>query len=228
LKGKDIMIRIAIDGPGGAGKSTVAKAVAKELGIIYVDTGALYRTIGYFVRSRDIDPRNEEGVAACLKDITIEVGHENGTQIVYLNGENLGDKIRTPEMSMYASAVSAIPAVRAFLLETQKDIARKNSVIMDGRDIGTVILPDADVKIFMTASAECRAKRRFDELCAKGISARFEDVLAEMNERDNNDSTRKIAPAKPAPDAIMYDTSDMTFEESVRGIIEIVNSKTQK
>ena len=129
------MVRIAIDGPGGAGKSSVAKAVAKELGIIYVDTGALYRTIGYFVRSRDIDPHDEEKVGECLKDITIEVGHENGTQIVYLNGENLGDKIRTPEMSMYASAVSAIPAVRAFLLETQKDIARKNSDSVDGIDV---------------------------------------------------------------------------------------------
>ena len=221
------MIRIAIDGPGGAGKSSVAKAVAKKLGIIYVDTGALYRTIGYFVRSRDIDPHNETLVSACLKDITIEVGHENGTQIVYLNGENLGDKIRTPEMSMYASAVSAIPAVREFLLETQKDIARKNSVIMDGRDIGTVILPDADVKIFMTASAECRAKRRYDELMSKGIDAKFEDVLAEMNERDNNDSSRKIAPAKPAPDALIYDTSDMNFDQSVDGIIKIVKEKTE-
>ncbi len=220
------MVRIAIDGPGGAGKSTVAKAVAAKLGIIYVDTGALYRTIGYFVRSRDIDPHDEEAVGACLKDITIEVGHADGTQRVCLNGEDLGDKIRTPEMSMYASAVSAIPAVRAFLLETQKDIARKNSVIMDGRDIGTVILPDADVKIFMTASAECRAKRRFDELKAKGIDAKYEDVLAEMNERDNNDSSRKIAPAKPAPDALIYDTSDMTFDESVEGIITIVKEKT--
>ena len=221
-----IMVRIAIDGPGGAGKSTVAKAVAAKLGIIYVDTGALYRTIGYFVRSRDIDPHDEESVGAGLKEITIAVGHENGTQRVYLNGEDLGDKIRTPEMSMYASAVSAIPSVRAFLLETQKDIARKNSVIMDGRDIGTVILPDADVKIFMTASAECRAKRRYDELRAKGIDASYEDVLAEMNERDSNDSNRKIAPAKAAADAILFDTSGMTFDESVDGVISIIKEKT--
>jgi cytidylate kinase len=220
------MIRIAIDGPGGAGKSSVAKAVAAKFGIIYVDTGALYRTIGYFVKSRDIDPHNEKNVADCLADTTIEVGHENGTQIVYLNGENLGDKIRTPEMSMYASAVSAIPAVRTFLLETQKDIARKNSVIMDGRDIGTVILPDADVKIFMTAFAECRAKRRYNELISKGINAKYEDVLNEMNERDNNDSSRKIAPAIPAPDALIYDTSDMTFDQSVDGIVAIVKEKT--
>lgn len=222
------MIKIAIDGPGGAGKSTVAKAVAARLGIVYVDTGALYRTVGYYVRSVDADPRDAEAVGACLPNISIEVKYENGTQRVYLNGEDLGDAIRTPEMSMYASAVSAIPSVRAFLLETQKDIARKNSVIMDGRDIGTVILPDADVKIFMTASAECRAQRRYDELRAKGIDARYEDVLAEMNERDNNDSNRAIAPAKPAPDAIIFDNSGMTLDQSVQGVIDIVKEKTEK
>lgn len=222
------MIKIAIDGPGGAGKSTVAKAVAAKLGIVYVDTGALYRTVGYYVRSVSADPRDAEAVGACLPNISIEVKYENGTQRVYLNGEDLGDAIRTPEMSMYASAVSAIPSVRAFLLETQKDIARKNSVIMDGRDIGTVILPDADVKIFMTASAECRAQRRYDELRAKGIDARYEDVLAEMNERDNNDSNRAIAPAKPAPDAIIFDNSGMTLDQSVQGVIDIVKEKTEK
>ena len=221
-----IMVRIAIDGPGGAGKSTVAKAVAAKLGIVYVDTGALYRTVGYYVKSRDIDPRDESAVGECLPCVKIEVGYEGGTQRVYLNGEDLGDKIRTPEMSMYASAVSAIPSVRAFLLETQKDIARKNSVIMDGRDIGTVILPDADVKIFMTASAECRARRRYDELRAKGIDASYEDVLAEMNERDSNDANRKIAPAKAAEDAILFDTSGMTFDESVDGVISIIKEKT--
>ncbi len=220
------MIKIAIDGPGGAGKSTVAKAVAKELGIVYVDTGALYRTIGYYVRSRNVDPKDADAVTALLPHINIEVRYENGVQCVYLNGENPGDAIRTPEMSMYASAVSAIGSVRAFLLETQKDIARKNSVIMDGRDIGTVILPDADVKIFMTASAECRAQRRYDELRAKGIDAKYEDVLAEMNERDKNDSTREIAPATAAPDAIIFDNSGMTLEQSVAGVIDIVNKKT--
>ena len=219
------MIQIAIDGPSGAGKSTVAKALAAKLGIVYVDTGALYRTVGYYVRSQNTDPKDAKAVEALLPQICVELKYENGAQTVWLNGENLGDKIRTPEMSMYASAVSAIPAVRAFLLETQKDIARKNSVIMDGRDIGTVILPDADIKIFMTASAECRAKRRFDELCAKGISAKYEDVLDEMNERDNNDSSRKIAPAIPAPDAVIYDTSDMTFEESVAGIVKMAKEK---
>lgn len=219
------MIRIAIDGPGGAGKSTVAKAIAAKLGIIYVDTGALYRTVGYYVKGAGVDPHDRAGVSACLPNINIEVKYERGAQRVYLNGFDPADAIRTPEMSMYASAVSAIPEVRAFLLETQKDIARKNSVIMDGRDIGTVILPDADVKIFMTASAECRAKRRFEELRAKGIDARYEDVLSEMNERDKNDSTREIAPATAAPDAILLDNSDMNIEQTVDAIIEIVNKK---
>ena len=154
------MIRIAIDGPSGAGKSTVAKALAARLGIIYVDTGALYRTIGYYVRSQNVDPKDAAAVEQLLPKIRVELKYENGAQKVFLNGEDLGDRIRTPEMSMYASAVSALPAVRTFLLETQRDMARRHSVIMDGRDIGTVILPDADVKIFLTASNECRAKRR--------------------------------------------------------------------
>jgi len=222
------MFKIAIDGPGGAGKSTVAKAVAKELCIVYVDTGALYRTVGYYVRSRDVSPKDNEAVTALLPEISIEVKYENGTQKVYLNGEDLGDRIRTPEMSMYASAVSAIPAVRSFLLDTQRDIAKKNSVIMDGRDIGTVILPDAEVKIFMTASAECRAKRRYDELIAKGADVKYEDVLAEMNERDHNDSTRDIAPTAAAEDAVLLDTSDMTFDEVVAAVIALANEKTGK
>ena len=226
LERKFYMIRIAIDGPGGAGKSSVAKAVAKELGIIYVDTGALYRTIGYFVRSRNIDPHNEAEVGACLKDITIEVGHENGTQIVYLNGENLGDKIRTPEMSMAASHVSAIKEVREFLLNTQRDIAKRNSVIMDGRDIGTVILPNADVKIYLTASNECRAQRRCDELKAKGIETTYEEVLADMIERDRADSTREVAPAVAAPDAVTFDNSGMTPDECTAKLAALVAEKT--
>lgn len=222
------MIKIAIDGPGGAGKSTVAKAVAARLGIVYVDTGALYRTVGYYVKQAGVDPRDAEGVTALLPDIKIEVKYEDGTQKVYLNGKDLGDAIRTPEMSMYASAVSAIGSVRAFLLDTQRDIAKKNSVIMDGRDIGTVILPDAEVKIFMTASPECRAKRRYKELIAKGVEAKYEDVLAEMNERDKNDSTREIAPTMAAPDALFMDNSDMDFEENVEAVIAIVKEKTGK
>ena len=220
------MIRIAIDGPGGAGKSTLAKAVAKKLDILYVDTGALYRTVGLYVRRLNIDPKDAKSVGESLDGLNIEVKYENGAQCVYLNGENPGDAIRTPEMSMYASLVSAIPAVRAFLLETQKDIARKNSVIMDGRDIGTVILPDADVKIFLTASAECRAMRRYKELTEKGQSVTYENVLAEMNQRDHQDSTREIAPAEAADDAVLLDNSDLDLEGTVEAVLELVRKKT--
>ena len=219
------MFHIAIDGPGGAGKSTIAKTVAKKLDILYVDTGALYRTVGLFVKQNGVDPKDSEGVGALLPKLSIEVKYENGAQVVYLNGVNYGDAIRTPEMSMYASAVSAIPSVRAFLLEAQKEIARHNSVIMDGRDIGTVILPDADVKIFLTASPECRAHRRYKELCERGQSVRYEDVLAEMNSRDNADSSREIAPTKAADDAVLLDNSDLSLEESVAAVIAIAKEK---
>lgn len=219
------MFHIAIDGPGGAGKSTIAKAVAKRLDILYVDTGALYRTVGLFAKQNGVDPRDAEGVGALLPRLSIEVKYENGAQVVYLNGVNHGDAIRTPEMSMYASAVSAIPSVRAFLLETQKEIARHNSVIMDGRDIGTVILPEAKVKIFLTASPECRAKRRYNELCQRGQQVKYEDVLAEMNSRDNADSSRKIAPTKAADDAVLLDNSLLSFDESVEAVIEIARQK---
>ena len=200
----------------------MSKAIAARLGIVYVDTGALYRTVGYYVRGAEVDPKDAEGVAALLPNIKIDVKYVDGAQRVYLNGEDLGDRIRTPEMSMYASAVSAIPAVRAFLLDTQKDIARKNSVIMDGRDIGTVILPDADLKVFLTATPECRARRRFDELVAKGQSVRYEDVLNEMNERDRNDSTRATAPAVAAADAITFDNTGLGLEETVEKIISMI------
>ena len=219
------MIKIAIDGPSGAGKSTVAKALSKKLGIVYVDTGALYRTVGYFVRQKNADPKDADEVGALLPEIRIEIRYEDGAQHVYLNGEDLGDKIRTPEMSMYASAVSAIPAVRAFLLDTQRDIARKNNVVMDGRDIGTVILPDADVKIFMFASNEARANRRYKELIAKGEDVKYEDVLCEMIERDNNDRSRDVAPAVPAEDAVMMDNSDMSVDENVDAVIALIRSK---
>ena len=220
------MIRIAIDGPSGAGKSSIAKAVAARLGIVYVDTGALYRTVGYYVRGKGIARTDKEGVVSCLPHIKIEVRYEDGAQHVYLNGEDLGDRIREPEISMYASSVSAIPEVRAFLLDTQRDIAAKNSVIMDGRDIGTVILPNADVKIFMTASNEARAQRRTKELIAKGMDARYEDVLREMIERDENDRTRDVAPAVAAPDAILLDNSDMTIEENVDAVLSIIDRVT--
>jgi len=220
------MIQIAIDGPSGAGKSTLAKALAAKLGIVYVDTGALYRTIGYYVRSKDTDPKDADAVAKLLPRITIELKYENGTQRVLLNGEDLGDRIRTPEMSMYASAVSSLPVVRTFLLDTQRDIAKKNSVIMDGRDIGTVILPNADVKIFLVANDECRARRRLAELAQKGIDDTFENVLADMRARDAADSTRAVAPAVAAPDAILVDNSDLTPDECVEKLLAIVAEKT--
>ncbi len=219
---KEKTFQIALDGPSGAGKSTIAKAVAARLGIVYVDTGALYRTIGYYVRSKGVDPADAESVIALLPDIHIEVKYENGTQNVYLGGENLGDKIREPEISMYASTVSKIPAVRTFLLDTQRDIAEKNSVIMDGRDIGTVILPNADVKIFLTASDVKRAERRYAELAAKGIDTTPEQVLAEMRERDEQDRNREVAPAVAAEDAILLDTSDYTLEQSIERAVLII------
>lgn len=217
-------MQIAIDGPSGAGKSSVAKAIAARLGIVYVDTGALYRTVGYYVRSQGYARDDREGIVSCLPAIHIDVRYENGAQHVYLNGEDLGDRIREPEISMYASAVSAVPEVRAFLLDTQRDIAAKNSVVMDGRDIGTVILPNAEVKIFMTASVEARAMRRTKELEAKGMPACFEDVLREMEERDRNDRERDVAPAVAAADAILLDNSDMTLEENVEAALAIISS----
>ncbi len=215
-------IQIAIDGPSGAGKSSLSRAIAKALGIVYVDTGALYRTVGYFARTKGIAIENAADVVPFLDDVCVEVRYENGAQHVYLNGEDLGDRIREPEISMYASAVSAVPAVRAFLLETQKKIARENSVIMDGRDIGTVILPDAQVKIFLTASNEERARRRVAELAEKGIVESYENVLADMNRRDEADRNRAVAPAIAAPDAIHFDNSINGFDASVAALLAII------
>lgn len=222
------MFQIAIDGPSGAGKSTIAKAIAAKMGIVYVDTGALYRTIGYFVRASGVEQTDAEDVIALLPKIHIEVKYENGTQCVYLNGENLGDKIREPEISMYASAVSKIPEVRSFLLDTQRSIAATNSVVMDGRDIGTVILPNADVKIFLTASNEKRAERRVAELLEKGMNVTYEEVLADMIARDEQDRNRDIAPAVPAEDSILLDTSEYTLEQSIDKAIEIINRTLAK
>ncbi len=221
-------IQIAIDGPGGAGKSTVSKAIAKAMGIVYVDTGALYRTIGYFARSRGISREQADKVVPYLSQITIDVRYENGIQCVYLNGANLGDRIRENEISMYASAVSAVPEVRAFLLDTQKKIAEENSVIMDGRDIGTVILPHAHVKIFLTASNEARALRRCKELQEKGMPASYEDILEDMNRRDEADRTRAIAPAVPAEDAIIFDNSHLDFDATVTELLRLIESIAQK
>ena len=216
------MIQIAIDGPSGAGKSTVAKALAARLGIIYVDTGALYRTVGYYVRQKETDPKDPVAVEALLPEIRVDLGYRNGTQTVSLNGEDLGDSIRTPEMSMYASAVSAIPAVRTFLLQTQRSIAEKTGVIMDGRDIGTVVLPDAKVKIFLTASPEARAQRRYKELVEKGMDVKYEDILQDVITRDYNDSHREIAPLKPAEGSVTVDTTELDFEQSVDKIISVI------
>ena len=221
-------MKIALDGPSGAGKSSLARAIAKELHIVYVDTGALYRSIGLFVRGRNVDPKDADAVIACLPDIRLEMVFENGEQHIYLCGEDVGDRIRTNEISMYASDVSAIPAVRAFLLDTQRDIARKTDVVMDGRDIGTVILPDAEVKIFLTASPEARARRRTLELAQKGMPTSYESVLATMMERDTNDSTRKTAPAVAAADAVVLDNSDMTAEETVAAALAIIREKIQQ
>ncbi len=219
------MLRIAIDGPGGAGKSSVAKALAKRLGIIYVDTGALYRNIGLFMLEAGIDPKDSERVSAALGDFTLELKFENGKQVILLNGKDRGDEIRTPAASMAASDVSAIGAVREYLLNMQRDTAKHNSLIMDGRDIGTVILPTAEVKIFLTASPEARAKRRYLELKAKGKETPYEQVYAEMVERDKNDSTRAIAPCVPAKDATILDNSDMSEEETLEAILKIVKKK---
>ena len=216
---------IAIDGPAGAGKSTIAKILAKELELIYVDTGALYRTIGYYVVSQGIDTADTDAVVAALSGLTVELKYVDGVQRVFANGEDVSDLIRTPAISMAASAVSAIPAVRAYLLDTQRNIAANHSVVMDGRDIGTVILPDAKIKIFLTASPESRARRRYDELQAKGDPATYEEVLADMIKRDYDDSHRAIAPLKQAEDAIPVDTSGETLEQSVAKIKDIVYKK---
>lgn len=222
------MINIAIDGPSGAGKSTIAKAVAKRKGYIYVDTGALYRSIGLYVSRKGIAKEDKEGIISCLCDIALELKYIEGTQRVYLCGEDVSDEIRTPEISMYASAVSAVPEVRTFLLDLQRDMAKKHDVIMDGRDIGTVILPDATVKIFMTASPEGRAKRRYKELCEKGIETTYEEVLADMIQRDKQDSTRDIAPAVPADDAIHFDNSADGIEQSVDELIAIIDKAIEE
>ncbi len=216
------MRNIAIDGPAGAGKSTIAKTAAKELGFIYVDTGALYRAVGYYVFNKNIDPKDENRVTEILTQINVALKFVNGEQRVFLNDEDVSDKIRTPEISMYASAVSAHPSVRQFLFETQRKLAKENDVIMDGRDIGTVVLPNADVKIFLTASPEERAKRRYDELVLKGENVNYEDILKDVITRDYNDSHRAIAPLKQADDAILLDTTGNELAKSVDLVISTI------
>lgn len=213
------MINIAIDGPAGAGKSSVAKAVAAKLGFIYVDTGALYRSIGVNALKNNIATDDKDSVIALLPSTKVELRYVDGTQRVILCGEDVSETIRLPEASMAASNVSAIPEVRAFLLDLQRDMAKNNNVIMDGRDIGTVILPDADYKFFLTASAKVRADRRFKELKEKGVNVDYNELLEEIKQRDYNDSHRATAPLKQADDAILIDSSNMTLEESIEAIV---------
>ncbi len=219
------MYSVAIDGPSGSGKSTLAKTLSKKLGWLYIDTGAMYRTVGLYAKRNQIEPNDEKSLEKHFSKIDIKLEWIDGSQHVFLNGEDVSDKIRTPEMSMYASAVSALPAVRAFLLEKQRDFARNNNVIMDGRDIGTVVLPNAQVKIFLKAGNEERARRRYEELIAKGQDVKFEDVLDDMLKRDKNDSTRAAAPCVPAHDAVLLDNSGFEPEMTERKAMEIINAK---
>ncbi|MBR5826944.1 MAG: (d)CMP kinase [Clostridia bacterium] len=217
------MINVAIDGPAGAGKSTIARAASKELGYIYIDTGALYRTVGLNAVRLGVDIHNDDAVISTLTDeLCVELKFVDGEQRMFLNGEDVSTAIRTPEASMAASRVSAVPAVRKYLFDLQKNLAKSNNCIMDGRDIGTVVLPDADVKIFLTASPEARATRRYKELLEKGMDASYEEVLADMIKRDYDDSHRAIAPLKQADDAVLCDTSELTLEESVKLVIDTI------
>lgn len=218
------MINIAIDGPASAGKSTAARLAAAKLGFIYVDTGALYRTVGVAAMRRNIATNDRVRVPEMLKEITAELKFVDGVQHVLLNGEDVSEEIRTAEAGMAASDVSAMPEVRAFLLDLQKNMAKTDNVIMDGRDIGTVVLPNAELKIFLTASPEVRAKRRFDELTAKGQKVEFNELLEQIKLRDKQDSKREVAPLKPAEDSVYLDTSDMTLDEVVDRIVELAES----
>lgn len=218
-------ISIAIDGPSGAGKSTLAKMMAKEFGFIYVDTGAMYRAIGLYVCRRGIEPTDTTGVKACLDGISVDIRYVDGAQHVFLNDEDVSGLIRTEEISKYASAVSAIPEVRSFLLSLQRTLAQNNNVIMDGRDIGTVVLPDAPIKIFLTAADSDRAMRRYTELIEKGEKVTFEGVLANLRERDRHDSERAVAPLRPAQDAVMLDTTGIGLEESAAKLKDIITEK---
>ncbi len=222
------MISIALDGPAGAGKSTIAKGAAKELGFIYVDTGALYRTVGLKFLCDGYTTELDCDIDSVLKTIEVDIKFIDGTQHVFLNGEDVSDKIRTPEASMMASAVSAKPPVRAFLLEMQRKLARDNNVLMDGRDIATVVLPNATLKFFVTASVSERADRRYKELLEKGMDVNYDDIYKDIETRDYNDSHRDIAPLKPAEDSIIFDTTGNTLQESIDKIMAIINERLGK
>lgn len=219
------MINVAIDGPAGAGKSTIAKRIAGDMEYLYIDTGAMYRTLAYKAIKNGIEIKDEQSVIAMLSDTKLDIVYSGGMQRMLADGADVTDFIRTPEVSAGASDISAIPFVRKWLLDTQRSLAENNNCLMDGRDIGTVVLPDADVKIFLTASPETRAQRRFDELKEKGIDVTYQKVLEDMKERDKNDSTRACAPLRQADDAVFVDTSSLTFEESVSLIKQIISDK---
>ena len=220
-------VSIAIDGPAGAGKSTMARAVAKDMGFVYVDTGAIYRTVGYYIQMCGIGPRDVDGVTRLIDEVNIEIKYpEDGLQHMILNGKDVTGEIRTPEMSDYASKLSTLQVVRDFLLDVQRDLAKKHNVVMDGRDIGTVVLPRADVKIFLTASAEVRAQRRLLEFQAKGDQkSTFASVLQDIKQRDERDSNREIAPLKRAADAYLLDTSDLSIDQAVAAMKEIIEKR---
>ncbi len=222
----DGLYSIAIDGPSGAGKSTLARRAAERFGFLYVDTGAIYRTVGLAARRRNVAPDDAAGVQAMLPALSVELRHDGqGVQRMYLDGEDVSAAIRLPEISVYASKVSAIPAVRAYLLDMQRRLARTRSVIMDGRDIGTVVLPDAGLKVFLTASPEARADRRARELREKGVDASYDEVLRDIRERDERDSSRAAAPLRAADDAVYLDTTDCTLEESVERLCGMIKDR---
>lgn len=216
-------VAIALDGPAGAGKSSIAKRAAKALDFIYVDTGALYRTIGLAATRKGVEPKPSAEVEKLLSEITVDLTfNEKGEQIVLLDGEDVSGLIRTPEASMTASKISAVPSVRAYLLDLQRNMAKSHNVIMDGRDIGTVVLPDAKVKIFLTASPEARAQRRYKELCEKGMDVKYDDILNDVITRDYNDTHRETAPLRPAEGCVTVDTTELDFEQSVEKIISVI------
>ena len=220
-------ISVAIDGPSGAGKSTVARAAAAKLGYVYVDTGAMYRSIGLAVCRRGIAGEDTAGIIATLPEIAIQLTYQDGAQHVLLNGEDVSEAIRTPEISYYASKVSAVPEVRQFLLETQRNMAKNSSILMDGRDIGTVILPDAPVKIFLTASAQSRAERRYKELLMKGEKHDYQNVLADVRARDYQDTHRAAAPLRQAEDAVLVDTSELNFDQSFEALKKVIQDRAK-
>lgn len=218
---------VAIDGPSGAGKSSLARRCAAELGFLYVDTGAIYRTVGLAAFRRGIDRKNEAEVAALLPELDVRMGYENGEQRMFLNGEDVSREIRLPEISLCASDVSAHAAVRQYLMDMQRNLAREYKVIMDGRDIGTVVLPDAPLKIYLTASAEARAERRWKELLAKGVETSFEEVLQDIRLRDEQDMNREVAPLRQAEDAVLVDTTDIDFDQSFALLCRIIRERME-